>query len=267
MDSHISDFYSLRKGKSGRFLDVIALHDHREITLHEAKAKAPLLPKGWYELAHLTKADRIEFTGEFWLSKLPFHPKLKESIERFFSQLDDICIYLTQEKSGSDYEATMVYSLKNDSGFYRAAPGASSDQCDALKAEFLDFIFPADFLSFLQIHNGLHKTIDVTGLIPCQNIRKTYDQLQDVIRRQEPLKTRTGKIVDAHTFIPFYESFGLPAFQCFWGEWHHEMGMGNVYLSLNERILADPRKGEYGADSQAFPTFTEWLLFYLEPIG
>lgn len=267
MDSHISDFYSLKKGKTGKFLDVIALHEHPELTFAEAKAKAPTLTKGWYELSRLPVSDRIEFSCEFWLSKLPYQPKLRENLERFFSGLDDIGIILSQEKSDAPYETTMVYSLKNDTCFYRAAPPNTYEECKGLQAQFPEFIFPEDFIAFLQIHNGLHKTIDVTGLIPSQNIRRTYDHLQEVIKRQEPLKTRTGKIVDVHTFIPFYESFGLPAFQCFWGEWHHELGMGNVYLSLNERILADPRRGEYGPDNLAFSTFTDWLLFYLEPIG
>lgn len=267
MDSHIFDFYSLGSGKSGKFYDVIPLHEHPELTFAQAQSKAPTLPKGWYELARLKTNDRIEFVGEFWLSKLPYHPKLKESISIFFSRLDDIGIFLTQEKSGMPHEATMVYSLRDDGGFYRGAPPCSYDQCLVLQSQFPEFIFPGDYMAFLQIHNGLHKTIDVTGLIPSQNIRKTYDNLQDIIRRQEPLKTTKGKIIDAQMVIPFYESFGLPAFQCFWGEWHHELGMGNIYLSLNERIIADPRTGEHGADNLAFPTFTDWLLFYLEPIG
>lgn len=266
MDTHIYDFYSLRKKKKGRFQDVIDLQKRQELSFEEAQALAPKLPRGWFELSRLSVEDRIEFTGEYWLGKIPYHPSLKENISSFFSRLDDIAIFLSQENKGDPYEAAMVFSLKDDGGFYRAAPPATYEECIALQSEFTEFIFPEDYFAFLQIHNGLHKTTDRTGLIPVQDIRKAYDLLQETLRRQDDLKTRKGKLVDTTTLIPFYESFGLPVFQCFWGEWHHELGMGNIYLSLADNVIADPDRGEHGSDNLSFPTFTEWLLFYLEPI-
>lgn len=266
MDAHINEFYTAGSGKKARFTDVIALHDQRDVSWEMAKEKAPRLPRGWYELAQLPISDRLEFTEEFWLAKMPFHPHLAESILHFFSTLDDIGIFMTQEKVSPAYEAVMVFSISNDGGYFSGSPPATYEQCMALQSQFPEWIFPDDYLAFLQMYNGLHKSTDMTGIIHAEMVLPVYERLQEILKRQDPLKTRKGKTVDSRTLIPFYESFGLPAFQCFWGEWHHELGMGNVYYSLDEKIISDTEKGDHGSDNLAFPTFSEWLMFYLEPV-
>jgi hypothetical protein len=84
---------------------------------------------------------------------------------------------------------------------------------------------------------------------------------------EEVIKTSDGIEVDPKTLIPFYESFGMPFFQCFWTEWYPEEEMGNVYYSgVSKKILVaeDERPSE---ENMAFPTFLDWLMFYLERVG
>lgn len=266
MDTHVNEFYTSGRGRKARFTDVIPLHDQSEVTWGKAKELAPALPRGWFELVQLPTTDRLEFTQEFWLAKLPFHPHLAESIGKFFSSLDEIGVFITQDKMGAEYEPVMVFSIAGNGGYFSASPPATYEECMILQSQFPEWIFPDDYLAFLQMYNGLHKSTDMTGIIHAEQVKPTYDNLQAIIKRQDPLKTRKGKIVDARTLIPFYESFGMPIFQCFWSEWHHELGMGNVYYSVDEKIISDTEKGEHGADNLAFPTFAEWLMFYLEPV-
>jgi len=128
-------------------------------------------------------------------------------------------------------------------------------------------MLPSDYLAFLQIHDGFSKTTDSTGITPSNEMHKSYTQLQEIIQQHDPIVTKKGTAVDPSTLIPFYESFGMPYFQCFWAEWYPEEEMGNVYYSGALRTISDVYGGGLSTETMAFPTFTDWLMFYLERIS
>jgi hypothetical protein len=78
--------------------------------------------------------------------------------------------------------------------------------------------------------------------------------------------TSKGAPVNPKSVIPFYESFGIPFYQCFWGEWYPQQEMGNVYFSHTTKTISDVGGTDSSAESMAFQTFVEWLMFYLERV-
>lgn len=268
MDHHVEDYFQPFSPNSlkGSFHKVLALH---KSPLHEWEAlikEVPDLPKGWVELAHLPSQDRIEFMREYWLMKLPYHPLFCEFLMKFFNTLEDIGVYVTQAKHDEPLEACLVYSLKNKGGFYRGAPPASEPTIGQLKAEFSDCLFPEDYLAFLQIHNGFWKSTDCTGLTKSTQLKANYLHFQDALSFLEDSVTSLGLPVNPYALIPFYESFGMPFYQCFWSEWYPQNEMGNVYYSGPQHTISDVRAKDSMTETMAFPTFLDWLQFYLEVI-
>lgn len=268
MDHHLKDFYRQFSDEAprGNFHSIIALHQSIEIPWNVIKTKVPELSKGWYELAHLNEKDRIEFTRDFWLSKLPYHQGVNESINNFFASLDDIGIFLTQKKFEDPYEANLIYSVKDNEGFFRGSLPASEKQLSDLQKYFSDYILPQDYLSFLQIHNGFCKATDCTGITATNSMPNSYQTLQQLMQQHDPLLTSRDTIIDPKTLIPFYESFGMPFYQCFWSEWYPEEEMGNVYYSGISHTISDVYSGKNSMETMAFPTFTDWLMFYIERV-
>lgn len=269
MDLHVKEFYRQFSDEfpEGKFHRAIALHDAPDVDWSELHDQFPVVCKGWYELTLLSTADRIEFTRDYWLSKLPYTPRLDQFIMRFFDSLDDVGIYVYQRQFDDPFEVDVVYSLKNNNGFFRGSSAASDAQIEELKAQFSDCIFPADYLAFTQIHSGFCKTTDCTGMIKIQHLHSSYQRFQELFTHlDEPLRTSNGIAVDAKKLIPFYESFGMPFYQCFWMEWYPDQEMGNVYYSGNSSTISDIGLKESGAETLAFPTFIDWLMFYLERI-
>jgi hypothetical protein len=268
MDKHIKTFFnqSSNDAPNGNYHEVIALHNLPEITWKEITNKAPVLPKGWYELSRLNIKDRIEFSRDFWLSKLPYHPLLNNFLNQFFNRLDDVGIFLVQHKWGDPFEAQMVYSLANDSGFYRGGIPASEQNISDLQKSFSKYILPVDYLSFLQIHDGFWKTTDITGVTHSVYLYENYLNFREFLAKQGPLTTSKGDAVDPKSLIPFYETFGMPYYQCFWTEWYPEQEMGNIYYSSSMDNIYDAKVLGPSAEMMAFPTFTDWLMFYLEAI-
>lgn len=266
MDNHIKDFFRQSSDETprGNFHKVIVLHDAPDVGWDLISSKVPHLTRGWYELSRLPTKDRIEFTRDFWISKLPYRPSLAEVITRFFASLDELGIYITQQKFDDPFEVEMVYSLKGDSGFYRGGPPASEEDILLLKKQFPDYMFPLDYLAFLQIHDGFWKTTDCTGLTRSSKLSDSYSNFQELLNKVPPT-TSKGEPVTPKSLIPFYESFGMPYYQCFWAEWYPEDEMGNVYYSGETKTIPDVKKG-FGADNLAFPTFSDWLGFYLERV-
>lgn len=266
MDHHIKGYFCQSRSDSpkGSFHKVIALHTEPHITWESVEKLVPRFCKGWFELAHLSSQDRIDFTRDFWLVKLPYHPKLDEFINRFFAGLDDIAVFITQQKFEDPYEAHLVYSLKGDNGFFRGSLPASPEQIADLKESFITVRFPEDYLAFLQIHNGFSKTTDCTGILSSTCMETTYTNFEEMLLKENSLTTSRGKLVDPKTLIPFYESFGMPFFQCFWTEWYPQQEMGNVYYSCLTKTIPDVETLEPGIESMAFPSFLDWLMFYME---
>ena len=267
MDLHANEFYRSYSEETphGHFHRVIALQEEPVVDWQEASELVPALCRGWYELARLPVQDRIEFTREFWISKLPYHPMATEFLIKFFDSLDDIGIYLIQKKFDDPFEATMVYSLQSDNGFFHGEPPADEASLASLQKEFPDIIFPADYLAFLKIHNGFAKQLD-TGIIKSSLIKEGFLKFQAMFAEGEPLLSTKGNIVNPSSLIPFYQSFDLPFFQCFWGDWYPEQEMGNVYCSGLAKTVSTCLKKSDCDETMAFETYIDWLMFYLEKI-
>jgi SMI1 / KNR4 family (SUKH-1) len=268
MDLHAVDYYSAysEQGSRGHFHHVIALHHDPFLDWGEASKVAPVLCRGWYELSQLPIQDRIEFTRDFWLAKLPYHPDLNAFLVKFFASLDDIGVFLTQRRFEEPYEAHLVYSLADNSGFFHGESPAEEVAIIRLQKDFANYTLPADYLAFLQIHNGFAKLTD-TGVTPSAKMKETYDVFQKVLEEGiEPISTIDGTSVNPASLIPFYESFGMPFFQCFWGDWYPDQEMGNVYYSPLTRTISTCKKKDESAEMMAFESFMDWLMFYLEKI-
>src|ERR1700738_3651907 len=107
MSEHIHDFYSSGGGHK-HFHQVVALHDAPTLEWDKISKTAPFLPRGWFELSRLPVEDRIEFTREYWQSKLPYidseGQRLEKRLYDFFGNLDEIGIYAAQETEGSLFD-------------------------------------------------------------------------------------------------------------------------------------------------------------------
>lgn len=240
-------------------------HPNHQQPWDELKKKMPMLPRGWFELARLSPEDRIEFTRAFWLAKLPYSSKrIVDEIENFFDEIDVIEIYATQLEPDQPFEIHMIYALKQEAGYFQGAPPATDDRIDILKQQFGHLNLPADYLAFLQIHNGFSKYTD-TGLIKIQEIPRIYQHFQELLN-QEELVRPDGQLIEPSHLIPFYESFGLHCYQCFYSDWYVENEMGNVYFSEYARTISNFLDLNKLDENLAFPTFLEWLVFYLEDI-
>jgi hypothetical protein len=272
MDSHIREFYRENSPDfpDGNFRKVIALHEAPDITWEALQEKGMKIYKGWFELAHLSSRDRIDFTRDFWLSILPYHPKSQDFITRFFDSLDDIGIFITQKQYEDEYVIQMVYSIANNGGFYRGFEPVNDDEMMEMERDFSDFIFPVDYLAFLRIHNGFRKATDKTGIFKTKHMTESYQKFQTMIESMGGVvTTERGAQVNPKSLIPFYESFGMPFFQCFWADWYPQnvTGMGNVYFSVTSRTVSDPLNYEDSSSlNMAFTRFLDWLMFYLERI-
>lgn len=268
MDKHIIEFYRKRSDDSpqGHFHQVIPLHDAKSVSWREIEEKLPHLCKGWYELARLSSKDRIDFTKEFWLSRLPFHPRYTFSFDSFFQKLDDIGLFIVQKKFDDPYEAHMLYSLKDNGGYFTGRCGATDEEILHFRKEFPEILFPEDYIAFQQIHNGFSKTTD-SGIYRLNEMRSRFDQFQALVTTHEGMLTTLDELpIEPQSLIPFYASFGMPFFQCFWSEWYPEGEMGNVYYSEATNSISILASKVASVENMAFPTFVDWLLFYLETI-
>ncbi len=268
MNEHVTRYYQSNAGGEGDFIEATPLHEipERECGYEEALALSPNLPKGWFELAHLSPEDRVEFVRGHWNARLPFVPHIRKLITHFFSQIDDIGIFLVQRRSNHPHFAEMVYSLSGDRGFFHGSPGARGEAVEELEEAFPDATLPVDYLAFLQVHDGFCKGTD-TGLLPSRHIPLAYEELQELLEERPPLQLPKGEEIDPRRLIPFYQSFGLQCYQTFYADWYPEGEMGNLYYSGGENTLSDFQKRALWADNLAFPTFLDWLVFYLEVLA
>lgn len=267
MDYHISEFFQpFPDGATrGHFHDVIPLHGNSDITWEMVLEKVPTMPKGWYELSRISPKDRIEFTYEHWCAVLPISPRVAESICHFFESLDDIGIFLVQKKADRPFDVQMVYSLKDNGGFYRGALPADEPSIVSLQKAFEKYILPVDYVAFLNLHDGFWKTTDCTGITFSKSMPIKYVQFQEMLAEESVITTSKGEAINPKSLIPFYESFGMPYYQCFWGDWYPEQEMGNVYYSSETQTISNT-KADDPSETLAFPTFMDWLAFYLEHI-
>jgi hypothetical protein len=212
MDIHVKDYFRQISDEypSGKFHKVIALHEAPDIDWKSISLKIPSLPKGWFELAHLPVKDRLEFLHDYWLTKMPYHPELGGFLRRFFDSMDDIGIFLTQLNPENPYIAQLVYSLKNNGGFFSGKLPASEQEIVDLQRAFPSVILPVDYLAFLQIHNGFNKTTDCTGITESRKMPLKYEEFQQRLSCYDVVTNSKGAVVSPKSLIPFYESFGMP---------------------------------------------------------
>lgn len=266
MTDPIHDFY--RKANLP-FHKVIPLHEIREKSFDELSQMVPLLPRGWYELNRVSKEDRLEFTRDYWLSKLPFSmtkgSELEERILSFFEGIDDIALFATQMRENSPFEPHMVYSLIDDSSFFHGLPPADSQAIESLSSQFANFSFPSDFLAFLEIHDGFSKFTD-NGLIRIRDMSRVYLRFQQMLSTQGIL-TVENQIVDPKHLIPFYESFGIHSYQCFFAESLPTLDVSNIHYSEFERGFGSFVEERSLDENLSFSSFLAWLCFYLEDVG
>lgn len=166
MDQHLKDFFSKHSDETPRgcFHQVIALHEAPDIDWHTISKKVPTLSKGWFELSRLPTKDRIEFTRDYWLTKLPYREGFSEFIVRFFDALDDIGIYVTQKKFDDPFEINLVYSLKGDSGFYRGGSPPLRKRFSTSKKPFPTSFYQQTIWLFFKFTMAFGRRLTVQGL-------------------------------------------------------------------------------------------------------
>ena len=267
MNEAISSYFQESPGgassRSSHFHKVTQLQRASDISWEVIHEKFPVLPKGWFELAHLSSSDKIEFVREHWFAKLPHLPHGHDFLITFFAGLEDIGIFITQTIKDAPFQARLVYALKGGAGFYHGFPGASPERIVLLQEEFPKFSLPADYLAFLGIHNGFSKSTD-TGVSPAEGLRAQYSNFQRFVSDKNLPLLGNGEPIDIRSLIPYYESFGLRCYHCFFADWYPEQEMGNIYYSGIEHTISDFKDPAMWVENLAFSTFLDWLAFYLE---
>jgi hypothetical protein len=261
MNNLAREFYRA-DGKIEPVFQGTLLLSEKEIGFDEACKMCPDLPRGWFELCRLSLDDRIEFVRDFWLNFLPYHPSFHLFLWDFFQKLDDIDIVLVQAAQNAPWSSEMVYSLKDNRSFFRGLAPAKESDVDELK-NAISIPLPRDYLSFLRIHNGFGKLSEI-GLLRVDQVVDAKQRLMDqFLWAEKPLRVGNQDI-DPGALIPFYESFGLGSYQCFFNDWFPVSEMGNVFLSGIDYTISDYTDRKGWADQMAFPTFLDWLSFFLE---
>jgi hypothetical protein len=249
----------------GHFHKVIVLDNNHSLTFEEVQKLCPAFPKGWFELSKLPKNLKIEFLRDFWEQTLPYVCDFSHFIPHFFETVEDISLLLTKKSFEDDFEEEMVYTLKEEKGFFRARAPVDDNLILEIEKKFGTLLLPKDYLSFLKIHDGFSKSTD-TGMIRAIKLVEVYDALLAFLASLDPLVLKDTRAIEPKNIIPFYESFGLKGYQCFTADWYPEQEMGNIYYSSIEHRLSDWLNSELWVENLAFPTFLDWLLFYLKGV-
>lgn len=226
----------------------------RKVALH--------IPRGWFELSRVSPEDRVEFTRDFWLENLPYHPVAHPAFVEFFDQLDDVAVVLVQTTEEEPMNVELVYSLRDNSSFFRGKPPTNQEGIAELQEE-LNCPLPQDYLAFLKIHNGFGKLSEM-GLLEIEDIPDVRRRLYDLVFKAAKAVQSGDHEVDPGALVPFYEALGLSSFQCFYSDWYPGSEMGNVYFSGIDYTISDVRQKRAWAENLAFPTFSEWFSNYLQ---
>ena len=261
MNTLVRDFYRNKDKEEALFQGILFLSESSD-SWDVTSRKSSDLPRGWFELCRLPSEDRIEFVRDFWLNLLPYHPSFHIFLTEFFEQLDDVGVVMSQTSQQSPWLVEMIYSLKDNSTFFRGLPPCSETELNELKNSII-VPLPHDYLAFLRIHNGLGKLSDL-GLMKTGQVVGLKKRLMDQFLWGERSLKMGNQAIDPSSLIPFYESYGLGSYQCFFNEWYPGSEMGNVYLSGIDYTISDYRDRKEWVDQMAFPTFLDWLSFYLE---
>ncbi len=260
MNKSIFEYY--QKNSDSGFVDVIIVDEKISKTFEELKECTYTFPKAWYELSKLQITDKIEFSRDFCLKTLPYSPDIYPLIYDFFINLDDIFVVMTKKANNQKYLVELVYSIQNNSTFFRGKPPLEGELIRYVNSQFND-ILPSDFLAFLKIHNGFAKNGD-SGIIEAENIFDVTNYMIELIENQKKVIFSNQKIIDPNDLIFFYQSYQRMDFQCFYSRWVPYLEIGNVYYSYNDDSISNFNDKTTWAENLAFPTFLDWLIFYLE---
>lgn len=262
MASHDAD-------KEDFFSQVLSFPQENPLSWEEVQEKVPMFPRGWFELSKLNQEDRVEFTHSYWIAMLPFWGargvEQEEKIDAFFDCVESIDLFATQMSKNASFEVHMTYTLKNEMGFFQGGPPATIGQQETLCRQFSQFALPPDYLAFLQIHDGFSKYTDM-GLIPIKEMAQRYQKLQKILH-EHTLVRPDGEIINASHLIPFYESYGLHAYQCFYADWYPEEEMGNLFFSEYDLSMSNFLDAQRAKQNKAFSTFLDWLAHYVEDLS
>jgi len=260
MNKSIIEYY--QKNSDSGFIDVIIVDEKTSKSFEDLKILTYNFPKAWFELSKLQITDKIEFSRDFCLKTLPYSPDVYSSIYDFFLNLDDICVILTKKKDDKKYLVELVYSMQSNSTFFRGKPPLNDESIRYVNRQFND-ILPKDFLAFLKIHSGFAKNAD-TGIIEANNMFEVTNQMKELIEEQNKIISSNQHMIDPNDLIFFYQSYQKVDFQCFYTKWFPYSETGNVYYSYNDNTISNYHNKNLWAENLAFPTFLDWLLFYLE---
>jgi hypothetical protein len=260
MNSQIREFFRVDGTQDPHFQEVKFLSE--EVGLGWDEVSGTGIPRGWFELSQVGMEDRVGFTKDFWLGTLPYHPKGTGVIEDFFDRLDDVAVILCRQTKEEPWRAELVYSLRDNSSFFRGLVPAESETIDWVQRK-LGAALPRDYRAFLNLHDGFGKLTEL-GVMPIEDLEEAHRELVELILRSEPLLRSGETVVDPHSLYPFYEEYGMGSFQCFHSEWYPGSEMGNVYFSGIDYMVSDVSERKGWAENLAYPTFLEWLASFLE---
>jgi hypothetical protein len=244
------------------FKEVIFLNEESNVLWEDVSVKSPRLPRGWFELSRVKVIDRIEFTRDFWLDRMPYHPVAHPAFYEFFEQLDDVIVVLMRKRDGDPFESQLIYSMADNSTFFRGNPPCKEKDLEEFYAE-IEVALPYDYTSFMRIHDGFGKLSEM-GLLEVEDLSYARRRVMDLCLQMDERISSRGKIVDPGALIPFYEVLGLSSFQCFFKDWYPGSEMGNVYLSGIDYTISDLSDRKAWSENLAFPTFSDWLVQYLQ---
>ena len=257
--------FNVNDPSPGHFHKVIVLNEHTNLTFDDVTLMCPKFPKGWFELSKLSPSLRIEFVRDHWYQKLPYIANFSQYLSHFFETIEDIDILLTKKSFEDVFDEEMVYTLKGEKGFFRARGPASDEAIGLVQKKIGTLLLPKDYTHFLKIHDGFSKSTD-TGMIRVIKLVEVYDALLAFLAPLDPIVSCEAKAIGPKNLIPFYESFGLHGYQCFFADWYPEQEMGNIYYSGIEHRVSDYKNRELWVENLAFPTFLDWLLFYIKGV-
>ncbi|NGX52992.1 MAG: hypothetical protein KR126chlam5_01299 [Candidatus Anoxychlamydiales bacterium] len=253
-------FKYFKKDQNSGFDDVIVV-DPKTHTFDDLQKLTKNFPKAWHELSSLSLKDRVDFSTDFCLKTLPYTPNTYQLIYDFFLKLEDVSVVLTKKKN-HPYKVELVYSMQNDSTFFRGQPPLDDETISQINAKFKN-VLPRDFLKFLKIHSGFAKNSD-TGILEAENIFEITNHLRELTKSQNKTIKSDSSFIDPNDLIFFYQSFDQMDFQCFLASWYPISEMGNVSFSYVDSTISSYKNSSF--ESLSFPTFLDWLMFYLEVI-
>ncbi len=260
MNSQIRDFFRVEGNHDPHFKEVRFLSEEENLSWEEIERTG--LSRSWFELSRVSMEDRVEFSREFWLSQFGFHPKATAILDDFFDRLDDVAVVVCRQTEEEPWRAELVYSLGDNSCFFRGLPPADDEEIDWAK-KMLSKNLPHDYWAFLQLHNGFGKLTEL-GLLPLEEIEDAQNRLINACLGSDKLLRMGDAWLSPDSLFPFYEEYGVGSFQCFNAEWYPGSEMGNVYFSSIETTVSDISDRKVWSENLAYPTFLEWLTAFLE---